>query len=227
MNNVEAAAVIFDMDGVLIDSEPFWKQAEVEIFGSVGVPITLEMCAQTTGFRMDAAVDYWYERYPWKGPSKKEIEYAIKERVCALILDCAEAKEGALDILHGIGLLGIPLAICSSSPLFIIEAVCQKLNIRKYFKVLQTAEDCEFGKPHPEPYLFTAKRLGLESTRCIVIEDSLTGAISAKAARMKVIAVPEKDHALNSKFDFCDYRFTSLAQMTPRELCRMAGIEFV
>ena len=215
MKQLDPFCVIFDMDGVLIDSEPLWKQAEIEIFREVGVPLTIEMCEQTTGLRMDAAVEHWYKRYPWKSKSLFEIGLSVKERVRNLILEKSVAKPGAIELVYKLAEKKIPLAICSSSALFIIEAVCEKFKVKNCFQVLQTAEDCSYGKPHPEPYLNTAKRLFMDPTCCIVIEDSLNGAISAKAACMKVIAVPEEHNVHKSIYDFCDSKFQSLNQITP------------
>jgi len=69
--------VIFDMDGLLIDSEPLWQEAEIETFTRVGVPLTREMTRETMGLRVDEVVEHWFSRYPWEEPSKKEIESKV------------------------------------------------------------------------------------------------------------------------------------------------------
>jgi len=71
--------VIFDMDGVLIDSEPLWKIAEKKAFAKVGITLTTEMCNLTMGYRVNEVVDYWYERFPWAGKEKREVEEDIVE----------------------------------------------------------------------------------------------------------------------------------------------------
>lgn len=215
IKNEHNFSVIFDMDGVLIDSEPMWHQVEIEIFNSLSVPLTLEMCHQTTGLRIDAAVQHWYQRYPWKTKSLRDVENEIKDSMCRLIIEKGKAKPGAIELVHQLKEKNIPIAICSSSAMKIIYAVCEKLGLNNTFQILQSADDCEFGKPHPAPYLAAAKRLHTLPARCVVIEDSLNGAISAKSARMKVIAVPEEHNLHKTIFDFCDAKFTSLTEIDP------------
>ncbi len=219
--NVQQGSVIFDMDGVLIDSEPLWQLAEVEVFRSVGVPLNLEMCKETSGLRMDAAVNYWFDKFPWKTKSRVEVENEVKEIVCNLIIDKGVAKPGAISLIRELEKFKIPVAICSSSSLKIIKQVCHKLGIIDAFQVLQTAEDCTYGKPHPDPYLTTAKHLNVLPSRCVVIEDSLFGSISGKSAGMKVIAVPEKHNINKTIFDFCDAKFQSLEKVTVEFIMRL------
>ena len=121
--------VIFDMDGVLIDSEPFWQQAELSVFTKLGIPFTLEMTQQTTGLRIDNAVDYWFKRYPWKSISKKQVALEIKDIVRSLIVEKGIAKPGAVELIQALSHLNVPMAICSSSAMSIIEAVTQKIGL--------------------------------------------------------------------------------------------------
>ena len=206
-------AVIFDMDGVLIDSEPRWHVAEIEVFGSVGVPLTAQKCLETTGLRTDAMVDYWYERHPWSGQTKSDVGRRVQERVRDLVIAHGTAIEGALELLGALRASGVPLALCSSSPRFLIEATCEKLGILRNFVVLQSAEDCARGKPHPDPYLATAERLGVAPAGCVVIEDSINGMKSARAAGMKVVGV-STDAAARAE-GLCDMVSTSLVELEP------------
>jgi mannitol-1-/sugar-/sorbitol-6-/2-deoxyglucose-6-phosphatase len=222
--NFQQGCVIFDMDGVLIDSEPLWWQAEVEVFRSIGVPLDLEMCKETTGLRMDAAVDYWFHKFPWKTKSLLEVENEVKEIVCKLIIEKGVAKPGAISLIRELEKFKTPMAICSSSSLKIIKKVCEILKITDAFQVLQTAEDCIHGKPHPDPYLTTAKCLNAFPSQCVVIEDSLIGAISGKSAGMKVIAVPEKHNFNKTIFDFCDAKFQSLELVRPEYIIHLLNI---
>ncbi len=185
--------VIFDMDGTLIDSEPLWKQAEMEIYGAVGVPLAPEMFAQTTGMRIDTAVEHWYRQFPWQGVSKEEIARRIKARVQDLVRRQGTPTRGAVELVRSLSSAGVELAVCSSSALIHIESVCDLLGIRSLFSVLQSAEDCEHGKPHPEPYLLTAKRLGVSPEDCLAIEDSIIGMTAAARAGMTVVGVPSAD----------------------------------
>ncbi len=207
-------AVIFDMDGVLIDSEPHWHTAEIEVFGSVGVPLTEEKCLETTGLRTDALVDYWFERYPWTGPAKSEIARRVQERVRDLVVAKGTAIEGAVELVASLSAAGIPLAVCSSSPRFLIEATCSKLGIFSDFAALQSAEDCARGKPHPDPYLATADQLIVAPSSCVVVEDSINGMKSAKAAGMCVVGISSNPAARS----FCDLVFGRVSELGPAVL---------
>ena len=205
------AAVIFDMDGVLIDSEPLWRIAEVEGVAAAGVWISEKDAEATTGLRTDEVVEYWFARYPWTDPSKKEIEARIISRLIALVRERGEPKPGAyeaLALLEG----RYPLAVASSSASEIIAAVLETMGIGRYFAVTQSAEHEPFGKPHPGVYIETARRLGVEPWRCLAIEDSPNGVIAAKAARMRCIAVPDPALADDRRFAAADLILPSLAE---------------
>ena len=210
-------AVIFDMDGVLIDSEPHWHTAEIEVFGKVGVPLTEEKCLETTGLRTDALVEHWFERYPWNGPTKSEIARLVQERVRDLVVRHGSATAGAIELVASLRAEGVRLAVCSSSPRFLIEATCTKLGILSDFAVVQSAEDCARGKPHPDPYLATAERLRASPSACVVIEDSINGMKSAKSAGMSVVGVSSDPAAPG----LCDLVFPSLAALDPAAVRRL------
>jgi sugar-phosphatase len=204
-------ALIFDMDGVLIDSEPLWVQAEIEIFSALGVNLTPELCAETTGFRLDATVHHWYERFPWTYKSCEQVVTEIGERVGELVRQHATPLEGVPEIVALASKHELPMGLCSSSPYVIIREVIECLRLVNQFSVIYSAEEEPFGKPHPGAYITTATRLGVPCSRCLVFEDSLNGAISAKAAGMKVVAVPQGAAQTSTRFDFCDVKIASLA----------------
>ena len=78
-------AVVFDLDGLLIDSEPLWREAEIEVFGSIGVHLSDEMCASTMGLRIDEVVEHWYRLFPWAGPGRREVKRRVVERFVSLV----------------------------------------------------------------------------------------------------------------------------------------------
>ena len=209
-------AIIFDMDGVLIDSEPLWKRAEVETFGDVGIPLTEEMCLATTGMRVAETVDYWFERYPWSGPTTAEVAKAVVRRVSGLIAQEGTAMTGAIPLVRALHRQGALLGLCSSSPKSLIDAVCERLGLGECFVVRQTAEDCEHGKPFPDPYLTTARRLGVTASSCLAIEDSMTGIRSALDAGMAVVGVGTTVQAA----ELCDWALPNLATVDVRTLLR-------
>ncbi len=219
-------AVIFDIDGVIIDSEPFWKEAEIKIFNSLGVPLTEQMCDSTTGMRLVDVTILWHEKYPWdlkKDPLEK-VNGDIVEALISLIKQKGELSKGVTELLDFFKAKDLPMAVASSSDQKIIDAVLDKLNIRKYFKVIHSAEFEEYGKPHPAIYLTTAKKLDVEPTECLAIEDSFNGVVAAVAARMKTAAYPEKTNFYNPKFAIADLKFRTLKDFTEEEFSKLNNL---
>lgn len=190
MNNT-ISAVIYDMDGVLIDSEPLWHKAEILSFATVGVSLTQQMCLQTTGLRIDEVVEYWFARYPWKEVSQKQVEERIWKSIIQLVKDHGKAKVGVIESLTFFKMNGYDIGLASTSAMVLIDVVLQKLGIQNFFSVVHSAEFEEFGKPHPGVYLTTANKMKVAPRACIAIEDSINGMVAAKAAKMKCIGVPE------------------------------------
>jgi len=216
-------AVIFDMDGVILDSEPFWKEVEIKIFNSLGVPLTEEMCETTTGMRLVDVIKLWNEKYPWdtaKDPLDKVGE-TIVNALIGLIKQKGTMNHGVDELLTMFASKNLPMAIASSSDKRIIDAVMEKFGIAGYFKVKHSAEFEEYGKPHPAIYLSTAKMLGVEPTDCLAIEDSFNGVVAAIAARMKTAAYPEKTNFYNPKFAIADIRFRTLKDFTEEEFNKL------
>jgi len=199
----EFDAVIFDMDGLLIDSEPLWWIAEIEVLRAVGVPLTEEMCWETMGTRVDEMVTHWFERYPWDGPSVPETAEAVLQAVRRLILAEGMAMPGAVELVKRLKGEGRVLAVASSSPGSLIDAVLEKLGLVGAFNSLYTAADEEKGKPDPAVYLSAARGLGVDPGRCLVFEDSTAGIVAGKAAGMVVVAVSEEGREVDvSMADF-------------------------
>lgn len=207
------AAIFFDMDGLLIDSEPLWREVEVEVLTRYGVPLTLEKCRETMGIRIDEVVNYWYEQYPWTEKSVDEVVKEIIAGVIAAIVQKGEAKKGADMALAEAKKMNVPLALVSSSAMNVIHAVIERLNLQNIFVGLDSAQDELFGKPHPGVYLTAAKKLGVEPEHCIAFEDSLNGVIAAKAAKMKCIAVPDPIDRDKKEFGVADVVLNSLEEV--------------
>ena len=203
-------AVIFDMDGLLIDSEPFWQQAEMAVFQQVNINLTSEMCLQTQGLRIDEVVDYWYCQYPWKSLSKNEVEESIVAKVIELIQTKGKPLIGVASAIAFCQSKDVKLALASSSAYRIIYATLEKLALTDVFTEVYSAEEEAYGKPHPAIYITTAKKLGASPQECLALEDSLNGVLAAKAAKMKCIAIPEKSQLQNPQFAIADLTLGSL-----------------
>jgi HAD superfamily hydrolase (TIGR01509 family) len=214
-------AAIFDMDGLLVDSEPLWWRAGVEALASVGIHLDDSQLNETIGLRTDTAVAHWFSRFPWSGKSQRQIEDEVQLRVLQLIRATARPLPGVRELLDYLASQRMPLGLCSSSPYPVIDAVLGKLELTDVFHIVYSAEDEPFGKPHPGAYLTCASRIGVPAARCVAFEDSLPGARSAKAAQMKVIAVPNPASAVDTSFEFCDARLGSLLEFTPELLAEL------
>lgn len=208
-------AAIFDMDGLLIDSEPLWHLAEVEIFGDLGVPLARAATRSTKGMFVDEVVAYWFARYPWHGPSQADVRDAILGRVGALVLERGRPMPGADLVVAAMAERG-PIALASSTPSALIEIVLDHLGLSKEFGVICSAQDEEYGKPHPAVFLTAADRLGVDPERCCVFEDAPAGVLAAKAARMVCVAVPEEDERFNPQILVADLVVTTLEGFDPQ-----------
>jgi mannitol-1-/sugar-/sorbitol-6-/2-deoxyglucose-6-phosphatase len=215
-------AVIYDLDGLLIDSEPCWVQAEMEALRSVGVPLTAERCLETTGLRLDEAVAYWAVRHPWTTVSHEEVVRRILERVLALLAARAPLKAGVRESLAVVRAAGLRVAVASSSPLALIEGALERVRLRSAFEQVVSAEGERFGKPHPGVYLTTAARMRVGPASCVALEDSVNGVLAATAARMKCIAVPER-RPVDPRLERADAVIDSLLELTPALLARLGA----
>jgi mannitol-1-/sugar-/sorbitol-6-/2-deoxyglucose-6-phosphatase len=217
-------AVIFDMDGLLIDSEPLWVRAETHVFATVGVVLSEEDCARTKGLRIDDVVRYWQEKRGWVpgAGDATSVQAAIIDRLIALISAEGLAQPGIATALASARANDRKIALASSSPTRVIGAALERLGLTGAFDVVQSAETEPLGKPHPGIFLRTAERLGVSPLECVVLEDSMTGIIGAKAARMGCIAVPFDHPKHEARFVLADSIVGTLDAVTPELLERCA-----
>lgn len=202
--------VIFDMDGLLIDSEPYWKIAEKEVFGKLGLNLTDDLLRQVMGFRLSEVVKHWYHYQPWPNPNFEQTERDVLNCVKQLIQQHANAMPGVYEVLTHCKNKNYNIALASSSAMELIDVVIDKLNIRHYFDVVWSAQYEEYGKPHPAIFLSVAKQLNIEPKNCVVFEDAINGVIAAKATRMYCIAIPEEVSYNDPRFAIADVKVRSL-----------------
>jgi mannitol-1-/sugar-/sorbitol-6-/2-deoxyglucose-6-phosphatase len=202
-------AVIFDMDGVLINSEPLWKIAEKEVFSSLGVKVTDELVHITSALTAQEVCAFWYKRYPWQGKTFDQVEDDVVARVIELIGEHDTKMPGVKDILDFCKSKGLKIGLASNSSHNLIEVVLEKVGIKHYFDFISSAQDVEKGKPNPAVYLFAAKNLGVTPDECIVFEDSIIGIAAAKSAGMTVVAVPAEEDFEKTDFELADYKIKS------------------
>ncbi len=208
------SAVIFDLDGIIIESEPLWKEVEKKVFAGIGLNLTTEMCRRTVGLDTNDTIKFWYAEKPWKGKDFTRLYGEIIEGMRVTMQEKVRLKEGFLATLQMVKRKSLPVAVATSSPRILIETALNKFGIAGEFDVLNSSEKEEYGKPHPGVYLSTARKLQADPRTCLAFEDSFNGAIAAKAARMKVVSVPDPADFTDRRFDFCDLKLSSLLEFT-------------
>lgn len=213
--------VIFDMDGLLIDSEPLWGEAMKEVFDGMDIHLTPQHYAQTTGLRTSEVVDHWYHVFKWKSKSALEVTDEILDNVTDKILKQGVAMKGLKYILEFFKEKEFKMGLASSSPMKLIQKILTQLDIRSYFDAIHSAEHEDYGKPHPAVYLACAAELDSLPIECLVFEDSVNGLIAAKAARMKVVVVPEVHRRDDPRYVLADLKLDSLDEFGEDELERL------
>lgn len=206
---------IFDMDGLLIDSEPLWLQAELDIFGSLGLDLSdRHKLPDTLGLRIDLVVKMWFQAMPWQGVSQEEVAGRIIERAIELVRKKRPLLPGVQQSLELCRSLDLNIGLASASPLHMQQQVLKMFDLESYFDQLVSAEYLPYSKPHPEVYLIAAERLGSEPQHCITLEDSFNGMIATKAARMRSIVIPAQEYSQDPRWALADYKLQSLEQLT-------------
>lgn len=203
-------SVIFDMDGLLINSEPFWAQAELEIFPKYGVELTLDDCRKMQGVSIREVVAFWYKKFRWDGADIEQVAQEITKRVEELIVEQGQLMPGVIDVLEFFKKKSLPMAVASSSNPELIELVLKRFEILDYFKFYHSAKFEKAGKPSPDVFLTSAKKLGVLPNDCLVFEDSYNGVLAAKRANMTVVAVPYPENYDDQRFDIADLKLHSL-----------------
>src|SRR5215204_661548 len=202
--------VIFDMDGVLIDSEPFWEEAGNETLAEFGIVLTEDQYSTTTGLRTREWIDYWFSYFQLDKRDAKTAENMIVTKAIDKIRDHANPMPGVDYILQFFSERNFTIGLATSSPMDLIQVVTEKLRIKKFLKAFSSAEELLHSKPHPEVYLNCAVNLNVSPLQCLCFEDSFNGMIAAKAARMKCAIVPASRQFDNTKWGSADVKITSL-----------------
>ena len=208
------AAVIYDMDGLIVDSEPWWRVAESNVFGRLSRPPSEADFEMMMGRQIKEVIHHWHAVAPWENFSVEETQKEILTEVARLVKENALVLPGVIDSLNFFKMKNLAIGLASSSPLFLIRDLMQHYGLSDRFSILCSAEFESHGKPHPAVFIKAAKELGVDPQQCLVLEDSFNGLISAKAARMKCIAVPEKHSFNQSRFDIADLKLNSLAEFS-------------
>jgi sugar-phosphatase len=202
--------VLFDMDGLLLDTEPLWGESMLRVAQRHNIPITDDRFKETTGLHIKEVTDYWSVKYPWQGSPSAH----VAEEILDDIIDTAKQKGRVLPgVISTLDLLkneGFKIGLASSSPIRMIDALIKHFGIYGYFDEISSADYVQLGKPHPAVFIHCANQLQANPMQCLVLEDSVNGMIAAKAARMKVIVVPDTYHYNDPRFALADGKLPSL-----------------
>ncbi|ELY6331587.1 hexitol phosphatase HxpB [Cronobacter sakazakii] len=212
-------AAIFDMDGLLIDSEPLWDQAELEVMATLGVDTSRRHeLPDTLGLRIDLVVALWFAQQPWNGPSLDEVTQRIITRAMTLVEKKRPLLPGVADAIALCKAQGLKVGLASASPLRMLERVLTLFDLREQFDVLASAEHLPYSKPHPQVYLDAAAKLGVDPLCCVTLEDSVNGMVATKAARMRSIVVPAEENRSDARWALANVRLKSLTELEPWHL---------
>lgn len=202
--------VIFDIDGLLVDSEPLWNEAATEVFRLYGASLTEEQYKTTTGLRTKEFVQWWFRYFNIGDEELRRAEQRIVELVLTKIEQKGRIMPGVAYIFDFFQRQQFKIGLATSSPPALIDLVVRMAGIGHYLHTTASAEDLPYGKPHPQVYLNCAAQMDSTPTACICFEDSFNGMIAAKAARMKCVVVPHVSQQKDERWGAADLKLSSL-----------------
>lgn len=206
-------AVIFDMDGVMIDSEPLWEKTERILLAKRNIDYSPEYRDMIVGLNQKDSGKLLKDTFSLP----ETVDDIISERVeilTAIYEEELELVSALSPLLETLRQRRYMLAVASSSPLRVIKFVLDMFSLHEYFDAVVSGECTENGKPHPDIYLHTAERLGVSPAECVAIEDSINGVRSALAAGMYCIAIPDK-RLSREPFESAHLILESMDEMRP------------
>lgn len=195
------SAIIFDMDGLLVDSEPLWYDVETAMIEAEGYTYTDDVRDATVGLRVDEFAKIIFKNYPKVAESPQAVAEAVTQGMISIPREKIKARPGADEIIRYVAEQNIPRAIASSSSQVIIEHFVEMMGWADLIPQRYSAEFMEKGKPAPDIYLHAAEKLGIQPEHCLALEDSRAGTRSAIAAGMTCYTVPDLSHSKLSDFE--------------------------
>jgi HAD superfamily hydrolase (TIGR01509 family) len=182
------AAVLFDMDGLLVDSEPVWSVAEAEIMAWLGGPWNLDVKAMCVGRRIDESCRILVD-VAGSSVAPEEVQERLVGRMCELFRAHLPLLPGAAELVDAVRAAGVPTALVSSSYRVLVDAALESFGAHR-FDVTVAGDEVVAAKPAPEPYVRAAGLLGVDPRDCVVVEDSVAGVRSGRAAGCRTVVVP-------------------------------------
>jgi HAD superfamily hydrolase (TIGR01509 family) len=206
-------AVIFDLDGVLADSEPWWNQIDAKLLAKYGTTYRGEYHQNVLGVSYRIAVEFYKNAFHISA-SVEELMRRRGEIATDFFAKRVGLFPSAKAILEALREMKLHLAVATSSVSESARPFLERTGIRIFFDVIVTGDEVTHGKPHPEIYLQTSKKLGIAPETCLVIEDALAGVTAAKAANMRVAAIPDTRFVDSRAYETqADYVLGSLSEI--------------
>jgi HAD superfamily hydrolase (TIGR01509 family) len=185
------SAVIFDLDGVLADSEPWWSKIDAELLAEYGVTYRGEYHQNVVGVSYRLAVEF-YKKAFGLSVATDEMMRRRGEIATEFFANRVDLFPNVKEVLEELRQMKLHLAVATSSVSASARPFLDRHQLTGFFKVIVTGEEVERGKPAPDIYLCAMEKLGIPADACLVVEDALPGVAAAKAASMRVAAIPDR-----------------------------------
>jgi len=210
-----SAAVIFDLDGVLADSEPWWNEIDAKLLGEYGVIYRGEYHRNVLGVSYRLAIEFYKKAFGLSAPTEELMRRRgeIAEEFFAKRIGLFPSTRSTLEELRQ---MNRRLAVATSSVSASARPFLDRYRLTAFFDVIVTGEEIERGKPAPDIYLRAAEKLGVPAGACLVIEDALSGIAAGKAAKMRVAAIPDTRFVAAREYEKqADYILRDLCEIPP------------
>ena len=210
-------AVIFDMDGVLVDTEPLWSRGDKEFFKKRGIKYNDEFKAEIIGKSQERNARFYKKKFNLKEPASEIMEDRL-EIIHDLYKRRISAKPGALNLIKQLHKNNYIIALASNSSIRLINTALKRFSLDRYFSVKISGESVKRGKPAPDIYLVAARKIKVKPSECLVIEDTGSGISAAKKAGMFCIALFDKRYAKKETLKQADLIIESLKGVGPEKI---------
>jgi HAD superfamily hydrolase (TIGR01509 family) len=214
-------ALIFDLDGVLADSEPWWNQIDAKLLSECGVNYQGEHHQDVVGVSYHIAIDFYKKTFGIDVPAEQMMKRR-GEIAAGFFAERVDLFCGAREVLEAVRQMKLRLAVATSSVRSSARPFLARNQLTEFFDVIVTGDEVEHGKPAPDIYLRAADKLNISPDQCLVIEDALAGIAAAKAAKMRVVAIPDRRFVDPAKYEKqSDYLLNNLKELPAliRKLC--------
>ncbi len=208
-------AVIFDLDGVLADSEPWWNEIDKKLLSEYGVAYRGEYHRNVLGVSYYLAVEFYKKTFGLSAPTE-ELMRRRGEIAAEFFANRIGLFPSTRAVLKELWQMNLRLALATSSVSASARPFLDRHELTTFFEVILTGEEIERGKPHPDIYLRAAEKLGVTADACLVIEDALSGIAAGKAAGIRVAAIPDTRFVDPHEYEKeADYVLRSLSEIPP------------